>query len=687
MVFRTSTAVGMGVACFAFFAACDDGASTSDPGRVSQYPDGTADASRDASLGAGEGGGVTITGPAEPESLAVDCGAPRVTTSLGTPALLACILKGTLPTGTTAVFTTEAQWTVDDLTVAAVTAPGELRAHGTKGGKILVTAVRGALRASATVDIDLLIARNAANVTPAELQILQSGVVAASGVTWAYPYDRTVFPRGLPAPSLMWNGGPDATTIYIEAKAANARIESVVTRERAGKAALVEADWHAFEESAAGAVSVTVKALVAGAAQVLVTQTWTVAPGSLRGSVYYWAANVGRVLRIKPGRSAPEDFAAGALGTSGACTITCHTVSANGSTLLSGGDTLGGTYDLRTDTVYRDVGGSPGSHAKRRFAYGGVSADGRFVTESYAPYPIGFADASGSGGQGGLFYANTLQKIPNSGLDGVRLGTPSFSADDRMIAYIDYYISGGQNANTGSLKVIDWDSSVPRAANPRTLVTKGAGEPMHYPSMSPDHAMVAYHRGGLRTDGGNKGNLYAAFTATAGNEVRLAAANGDGTTLPGGARDRDWNFEPTFAPRASGGYLWAVFTSRRTFGNELTLPATEVKQLWVTAIDVNPRPGVDPSHPAFRLPGQSGSTLNLRGFWALDPCKSDGQGCGDGSECCGGFCAPGGDAGAPVCSSTPPACSLDGDRCSTDADCCTLGTRCIAGACSAPSPR
>ena len=687
MTVRTRTAIGLGVVFVGLVAACDDGASTSDPGRVSQYPDGANDGGADASLGDDSGGGVVVPGTVEPDSLALDCGAARVTLPFGARLSIPCRLEGTLPNGTKAEFTSEARWSLDDLTLASVSSMGEVGAYGTKGGHLTVTAVRGALRATASIDLDLLVARNTANVSAADLVTLRTGTTAASGMTWAYPYDRTVFPRGLPSPKLMWNGGPDAATIFVELKAANARLESVVTRERAGKAAVADADWAAFEESAAGPVSVTVKALVAGAAQVLVTQTWTVAPGSLRGSVYYWAANVGRVLRLKPGRSAPEDFAARALGTTASCTTTCHTVSANGSTFLSGGDELGGTYDLRTDTVNRDVGGTPGSNAKRRFAYGGVSADGRFVTESYAPLPVGFADAAGSGGQGGLFLATTLAKVPNSGLDGIRLGTPAFSADDHLIAFTDYYATGGQNADQGVLKILDWDSSVPRATNLRTLVSRGSGQPLHFPSVSPDHALVAYHRGGLRTDGGSHGDLYAAFTAQAGQEVRLAAANGDGTTLPAGARDQNWNFEPTFAPRASGGYFWAVFTSRRTFGNELTVTPDLVKQLWVTAIDVNPQPGVDPSHPAFRLPGQAGDSLNLRGFCALDPCKSDGQGCGDGSECCGGFCSSSSDAGAPVCSSTPPACSRDGDRCSADADCCTSGARCIANACSAPPPR
>ena len=38
----------------------------------------------------------------------------------------------------------------------------------------------------------------------------------------------------------------------------------------------------------------------------------------------------------------------------------------------------------------------------------------------------------------------------------------------------------------------------------------------------------------------------------------------------------------------------------------------------------------------------------MRGFMSLPPCAQDGQGCASGTDCCGGYCAGGGDGGAPV---------------------------------------
>jgi hypothetical protein len=47
----------------------------------------------------------------------------------------------------------------------------------------------------------------------------------------------------------------------------------------------------------------------------------------------------------------------------------------------------------------------------------------------------------------------------------------------------------------------------------------------------------------------------------------------NGKTLP--ARDQDLNYYPTVSPVAAGGYFWAFFTSRRTYGNVMTQLETD----------------------------------------------------------------------------------------------------------------
>jgi hypothetical protein len=155
------------------------------------------------------------------------------------------------------------------------------------------------------------------------------------------------------------------------------------------------------------------------------------------------------------------------------------------------------------------------------------------------------------------------------------------------------------------------------------------------------------------------------------------------------------NYEPTVNPIASGGYYWVVFTSRRMYGNvakgdpyvngDGSYPIT--KKLWVAAIDIQPKPGVDPSHPAFYLPGQELNAGNMRGHWVVDPCKANGAGCDTGDECCNGFCRSPGDGGSGlVCTDKPQGCAQEFEKCTSDADCCGTsgGFKCLNGRCARP---
>jgi hypothetical protein len=153
-------------------------------------------------------------------------------------------------------------------------------------------------------------------------------------------------------------------------------------------------------------------------------------------------------------------------------------------------------------------------------------------------------------------------------------------------------------------------------------------------------------------------------------------------------------------PLAAGGYYWVVFTSRRKYGNIIVddpQDAQDRKKLWVAAIDINVANGENPpktmaydaSHPAFYLPGQELPAGNMRGFWALDPCKQVGNSCETGDECCSGYCrqSTGPDGGIIFACVTPPSgCSNEFEKCTTTADCCgaSSGQICINSHCATP---
>jgi hypothetical protein len=78
-------------------------------------------------------------------------------------------------------------------------------------------------------------------------------------------------------------------------------------------------------------------------------------------------------------------------------------------------------------------------------------------------------------------------------------------------------------------------------------------------------------------------------------------------------------------------------------------------------------------------------------FAALDPCRSDGDRCTSGVDCCGGYCyVAASELVEPegTCSPKMNTCSMVGDSCSAASDCCPpadpneLSPICIAGFCT-----
>ncbi len=604
-----------------------------------------------------------------------------------------------------------ASWIVDVSAVAGVDAAGTVSATGKQGGDVVVKATYNNQSAAASVKVTLKKVLNPGGVSDPDKAVLTGAVNPdAASVVWAYPYNATVFPKGLLAPEMMWNGGGAGDKYYVHVKGKYVDFEFFTTADPPSRYSLDDASWEQLTESGPGGdIAVHVARMPAGAqtAAVVVDHTWKIANGSLRGTVYYWSNNLGRVVRIKPGAKEPEDFLKNDVGldsyaAENKCT-SCHAVSANGSTLVIGGDYPATTIDLLTNkVVYSIVAPTdpPNIGALRRWAMPALSPNGKVLIENAAPLP------GPPGGEDGMWDTATGAKILGTGLDGVHLDMPAFAPDGTKITYVDHVSLG--------LNIYDYDANTNQVQNAVALVPAG-GDPslstIGFPTISPDAKWVAYHRGqntrfqdippgecgansrsALDTRCGS-GDLYLASIDQPGVEMRLANANGDGYPFAAGERDRKFNYEPTFAPLNSGGYMWIVLTSRRTYGNRLTSPypitgvasnpgAVGVKQLWVVAVDQNPQPGTDPSHPGFWVSGQDLNTLNMRGFWALDPCKPVGGACGTGSECCNQNCDTG------VCKVPDPnTCSQTGNVCAKDGDCCDPKATCINSICSAPPPQ
>ncbi len=283
---------------------------------------------------------------------------------------------------------------------------------------------------------------------------------------------------------------------------------------------------------------------------------------------------------------------------------------------------------------------------------------------------------------GSFAFTNLRRLYTNTDTTNGWVGWPAWTPDSQGIIFHNTVRAATDGNGAGSTSNLAtwhsaeaqlWYTNVPPASG--TYADGGAA-----PAAAPTRANAL---NGLDSTGAS----YLPLPADATNPNETANANH--------SDDTKYNYEPTINPISSGGYYWVVFTSRRMYGNIATADAYTTdqshpipKKLWVAAIDINPTPGTDPTHPAFYLPGQELNAPNMRGFWVVDPCRANGSSCETGDECCNGFCRAPDDGGGLVCGDKPPGCAQALEKCTTTADCCGSGTLiCINGTCSVPGPR
>jgi hypothetical protein len=565
----------------------------------------------------------------------------------------------------------------------------------------------------------------------------------AAELGFLYPYDKTVWPQGILAPLLQWQSTHAAATTAVKIHLAEKgfTFDGYYLAPAWVNEPIDETAWNkAVYGNLGDTLEVDVYVTDGTTSWGPITEHWNVAHGVLKGTVYYnsygsqFASNNGAVLAIRPGATAPE---VAIPGSNSACHV-CHEVSGDGSTLYmtDASYTTEGSYDLtNSGAVIQSYSGN---------APDGTSSAAKFVWS--APYPDGtFAMSNGNNTREGPWYrGNNLNSDLYRRSDGSHVTyqsgitesgwtsavtdavEPSFSGDGKHIAFNFWGGAGANGVTAGSghsLAMMDFDcgqgtvdggastacgGSTYAFSNLRQLY-QNAQRYVGWPGFTPDANGIIFHNTVKIGTGSNdytttwdgaQAELWYTDLGTSPQPIAMSWLNGiDGTTsyLPTNANhpnDTILNYEPTVNPIASGGYFWVVFTSRRMYGNVAsgnpydtgngTYPIP--KKLWVAAIDINPTPGTDPSHPAFYLPGQELNAGNLRGFWVVDPCKVNGTSCITGDECCNGFCRAPGDGGALICSDNTGGCSQEYESCTSDGDCCGTTLACINGHCAQKSP-
>lgn len=685
--------------------------SAGDPGAASDGGDGFALGLGGAVAEAGAPAhSLTLTLSAERDELLVS-GAPA------TVELFARYDDGSLPN--------KVVWSVDNAALGSVSASGEFRSAGFVAGDATITASVGSQTASVTLHISAAIQVDGDALDPELKDALAvggqdgpAGIGPDADFRFLYPYDKTVFPRGLAAPVLQL-GGDDADATYVKITSGRFAYEAYAAAEGLTRVQLSDDVWRGVTLSSVPGepVEVAVTKSSGGAITGPVSERWLIAPGSLKGFVYYntyrskLAGDSGAVMRIKPGETATV--------LQSGCTV-CHSVSAHGNVMAAGVQ-----WDQKNPLASRsfDLPANGGIQLRdqqdegRLYAFGGLTPDGALLLTSGVP-----ASGAKMRGMSGALDTRLVDTKTGAAVDAPSFGvkvamTPNFAPNGSRVAFNNHDASAA--GHVLSVASFDAAASPPEFGEVVNVVTD-AQRVLAWPSFVPDASAVLYHAGdSFDTAKAGGGALYADLRlvdveSRAVNE--LLALNGYDEQgklyLPGGAaQEAHLNYEPSVLPVPVGGYYWVFFTSRRTYGNLIAPggsvergddiwgvpqpPDTETpsprKKIWVAAIDIEHQGAVDPSHPAFYLPGQELESGNMRAFAALEPCRKRGKNCESAAECCDGFCRETSrdDAGQPVLTCSPPpdnSCSNVDEACKKASDCCSSKSLCINQRCAAPPP-
>ncbi len=717
---------------------------------LASFGGGLAGCGREPSAFDSDGGDVDAAVDPDAEPSLPDAGSPEAGALVVTPdnQKLNVTVGGVVPTLAFHAFLEGVEikptWTVDRAEVALIgTASGILTPTATTGGTAHVIASYQGKTGIATFTVHLDWTENGdpkwgqdagggsggnggvggegagPAVDPGTKAVLEGSPTSDPSLSWLYPYDKTVWPRGVLAPLLQWTAASSGTydAVYLHVVEDNLDYKGYF-----GKTAtpfvhhpIPQAVWKAIGSSNDGEdVKISLVLAKGNAAVGPISETWKVARGALKGTVYYnsYGTNLAQnfqwgnktfgaaTLAVK-GASTQPTLVAGS-STSNGCRA-CHSVASDGSRLVTQrGDNYNASAVVSLPSLSETTLASG-------FAKPALYPDGTRALSDAMPLAGGVP-----GGASALFALPGGAPISATGLpSGFGAGSPSFSADGSRVAFNFY---AGPGSDKRSLAMLSFSKNTSAFSGLTTLWTPPSGAVV-YPTFLPTGDGIVFELetvsngrypslGETRAscdpssscgDAGTRAELWWLDLKTK-TAHRLDALNGVGYVPQGpnghGA-DATLNYEPTVSPIVSGGYAWVVFTSRRMYGNVATVnpywsdprfypidtvPTT--KKLWVAAIDLNAPPGTDPSHPAFYVPGQELLAGNAQGVFVADACKASGQKCEGGDECCDGYCGQDG-----LCTSTKPLCAPEFDKCATSSDCCnTTALVCINGRCAAKGP-
>jgi len=465
-----------------------------------------------------------------------------------------------------------------------------------------------------------------------------------------YPYANTVFPGGLLPPPIMFEGGADAAYVEVHYDSIDT-VKYEFAAKSTGELTIPVKDWAEITRRSQNTVLLVKLNVKKGSAYSSCQLEWRVAPGNMIGAVYYNTYNapnnggVGAVMRLTLGKAKAEVYSTSPAGAAptGPCR-SCHSVSANGSTLVSSEHLyfpFGNNFSVSSYKVTPKVQ-PPVMSALKDATFAALTPDGTKLLQMGNPQctagastfpraPNNFMLAIGPSDAALINTANG-QAIASTGLDKKNfMWMPQFSPDGKKVVFNHAKTVSG-STDRFELATMDFDNKTNTFSNLKVIVKKDTagitfsnyapGPPLGgigggvdpgglscSPVLSGDDALAHIPNGSC------SGPCYPAwpFFTPDGNGVIYSKISEPDFAVAFPGRDKaakselwyvdlttgekvklanankgmegertDINYYPTVLPIQVGGYYWLVWTSMRKWGTR----STEGDPAEVTALAV-----------------------------------------------------------------------------------------------------
>jgi hypothetical protein len=364
-----------------------------------------------------------------------------------------------------------AAWSLDHQDLAVISG-GALTLVSGVAGPINVTAFAGGFQATGVVNVVTNVV-DISSAPPGAAAQFMGTPTGPDNIKILYPYALTVFPRSIGAPLVQWDNlgvGASAVKVSLQYPATGQPIftmAGIIAESSPPQFQVNQTGWGYLDQTAAGQdVLLSIQRVVGGNLLSPVTETIHFAPQPLRGNIFYTEydvrANTAGIKSLRPYGTTPAQLALGG----GTCPV-CHSVAANGSTLITsnwGGSssdtTIAAVNANGSLTPIGNMWNNKQGVDSRGFAYSAITPDGQYALQgtnfwgnTLATNQKGAGSTWGPHNNGsgltGLYYPNTALTAP-----------AVLTRNDGTVDFTWYAGSPGAGITSGTTYSVMWTGQV-----------------------------------------------------------------------------------------------------------------------------------------------------------------------------------------------------------------------------------